>query len=156
MLEVDDPANCANVLANTPDVISSSSHYCNVDKTTDPTMLACTYREAGLRIFDIHDPLKPREIAYYKPRARRTEVRPGSVFWGPQYTAGADRTTDQSASNVRVFGSGDGAQLWFTSHDNAFQVVRVDMGGGGCSSLSPSDALALIGLLPLLRRRKKR
>ena len=155
MLEASDPANCAVVLANVPDVISSSSHYCGVDRVDNPTIAACTYREAGLRIFDISNPASAREIGYYKPRARRNEVRPGSVFWGPQYAAGAERSVDQSSSNVRIK---NGNELWFTSHDNAFQVVRLDQSasGGGCSSAGGSGAMVLLGLLALGRRRKLR
>jgi len=155
MLESADPANCAVVLANTPDVISSSSHYCGVDRADNPTIAACTYREAGLRIFNIADPASPREIGYYKPRARRNEARVGSVFWGPQYAAGAERTVDQSSSNVRVV---NGNEFWFTSHDNAFQVVRLDQSGtgGGCGSAGGSSAAVLLGLLALVRRRKLR
>jgi uncharacterized protein (TIGR03382 family) len=155
MLEASDPANCPVVLANVPDVISSSSHYCNVDRVDNPTIAACTYREAGLRIFNIADPLKPKEIGYYKPRARRNEVRAGSVFWGPQYAAGAERSVDQSSSNVRIV---NGNEFWFTSHDNAFQVVHLDTSatGGGCSSAGGSGAVVLLGLLALGRRRKLR
>jgi hypothetical protein len=124
MLEIDDPANCPVILNDPPDIISSSSHYCNVDHTDDPKILACTFREAGLRVFDIHDPYHPREIAYFKPRARRTEVRPGSVFWGPQYANGSDRTTDQTPTDVRFVRQADDLQLWFTSEDNGFQIVK--------------------------------
>jgi len=151
MLAVSDTANCPVVLANTPDVFSSSSHYCGVDRVDNPTIAACTYREAGLRIFNIADPASPREIGYYKPRARRKEVRPGSVFWGPSYAAGAERTVDQSASNVRIL---NGNELWFTSHDNALQVVHLDQGGGGCASAGGPSAAVLLGLLALIRRRK--
>ena len=153
MLEAQDPANCALVLANTPDVISSSSHYCNVDRVDNPTIAACTYREGGLRIFDIANVAQPKEIGYYKPRARRSEVRAGSVFWGPQYANGADRTVDQSSSNVRIV---NGNEFWFTSHDNAFQVVTLDRSTGGCSSFGSSDALLLLGLVPLALRRRQR
>jgi MYXO-CTERM domain-containing protein len=139
------------VLANVPDLISSSSHYCNVDRVDNPTITACTYREGGLRIFDIANPAQPKEIGYFKPRARRSEVRAGSVFWGPLYAAGAERSVDQSSSNVRIV---NGNEFWFTSHDNAFQVVRLDR-GGGCTSVGASDAaLLLLGLAGLVRWRK--
>jgi hypothetical protein len=127
-LEIGDPANCAAILNNTPDIISSSSHYCGVDRISNPRLLACTHREAGLRVFNIKDPFNPREIAYYKPRARRMEVRPGSVFWGPQYANGGDRTTDQTPSQVRFKSHNGQLHLWFTSEDNGFQIVRFTHG----------------------------
>jgi hypothetical protein len=127
-LEIGDPANCAAIISGPPDIISSSSHYCGVDRVKNPRLLACTYREAGLRVFNISDPFHPREIAYYKPRARRTEVRPGSVFWGPQYANGGDRTSDQTPSQVRFKRHKGELHLWFTSEDNGFQIVRFTNG----------------------------
>jgi hypothetical protein len=66
MLEVHDPANCPSVLTDPP-ANNYSSHYCDVDKARNPKMVACTYRDGGLRVFDIKDPYHPKEIAYYKP-----------------------------------------------------------------------------------------
>jgi hypothetical protein len=131
MLEVHDPANCPVILNDPPGpghALSYSAHYCNVDAAKNPTMLACTYQEAGLRVFDIRDPFHPKEIAYYKPPARGTAFLPGSRLWGP----GIDRTTEHTASRVR-FRKHKGEQgekdkgkieLWFTGADNAFQIVR--------------------------------
>jgi hypothetical protein len=131
MLEVHDPANCPVILNDPPGPgfsLSYSSHYCSVDAATNPTMLACTYREAGLRVFDIRDLFHPKEIAYYKPPARRTAFLPGSRLWAP----GADRTVDHAATPVRFRkhkgekGEKDKGklELWFTSADNGFQIVR--------------------------------
>ena len=41
-----------------------AAHYCNVPKRTDPGILACSMILSGLRVFDIRDPLHPREVAY--------------------------------------------------------------------------------------------
>lgn len=42
-----------------------AGHYCNVPKQVDPGIVACSMILSGLRVFDIRNPLKPREIAYY-------------------------------------------------------------------------------------------
>jgi uncharacterized protein (TIGR03382 family) len=162
MLEVSDPANCSKVL-NDQDRYSYSSHYCNVDRTVDPTILACTWREGGLRVFDVRDPLHPSEIAYYKPPARRTQFLPGSIFYNDTSTAttDGDRTGDQTPTNVRFVL--DKKELWFTSQDNGFQIVRFTNGvgldagsGGGCSTGgAPTMAFGAIALVLLLRRRKR-
>lgn len=46
------------------------SHYCAVDRPADPTALACGYFQSGVRVFDVRNPLQPREIAYFNPPAQ--------------------------------------------------------------------------------------
>ena len=123
MLEVHDPANCPAILGDpaTPSAsLSYSAHYCNVDKIHNPKLLACTYQEAGLRVFDIRDPSNPREIAYYKPPAQRTAFLPGSRLWAPE----RDRTVEHTASRVRFRKYKGDTQIWFAGADNGFQIVR--------------------------------
>jgi uncharacterized protein (TIGR03382 family) len=154
-LEVNDPANCAAVV-NDPNLgLGYSSHYCGVDSTRDPTILACSFFEAGLRVFDIKDPAQPKEIAYYKPPAQRKKLLPGSNLW----SATADRMTDGTSTQVRV--RADRNEVWFVSQDNGFQIVKFTNGvgldgrGSGCSSAGGSfGSLAALGLLVLLRRRR--
>ena len=162
MLEVSDPANCSKVLGDV-DRYSYSSHYCNVDRIADPTILACTWREGGLRVFNVRDPIHPSEIAYYKPPARRTQFLPGSIFYNDTSTAttDGDRTGDQTPTNVRFVL--DKKELWFTSQDNGFQIVRftngvgLDSGGGGCSTGGASVvAFGAIVVTLLLTRRSRR
>lgn len=50
--------------ANSP-VQGYASHYCAVPRRTDPGIVACSFILSGLRVFDIHDPLHPKEIAYF-------------------------------------------------------------------------------------------
>ena len=91
-------------------------------------MMACSFQNAGLRVFDIRDPYHPKEIAYWKPPAVRTEVRPSSGSWAP----GVDRTVDKIAHWVRWVvagkGKGDGngteLELWTVSDGNGFQILR--------------------------------
>lgn len=42
-----------------------SAHYCNVPSRVDPGIVACTMIGSGLRVFDIRDPMHPREVAYF-------------------------------------------------------------------------------------------
>ena len=83
--------------------------------------MACSFQNAGLRVFDIRDPQHAKEIAYWKPGAVRTEVRPSSGSWSP----GVDRTVDKIAGWARwVFLDNGQVQLWTVSDGNGFQVLR--------------------------------
>jgi hypothetical protein len=68
-LETHDVANCSKVA---PDTVGEGlfvygSHICSVDNRENATALACGYWESGIRVFDIRDPTKPKEIAYFNP-----------------------------------------------------------------------------------------
>jgi hypothetical protein len=41
-----------------------AAHYCAVPQRKDPRILACGTIASGLRVFDLRDPLRPRELAY--------------------------------------------------------------------------------------------
>jgi hypothetical protein len=113
MLEVNDPANCSLLLSQTPPdppgtapgtnlpAIAGTTNYsnerCIADRPNYARMLACTFQHAGLRVFDVRDPYHPKEIAYWKPPAVRTEVQPGSGSWAE----GVDRTIDKIAGYPR-------------------------------------------------------
>jgi hypothetical protein len=123
MLEAHDPANCAEILTVPGSNRQSdySAHYCAPDRVNDAKMLACSHFGAGLRVFDIRDPYRPREVAYYKPPARRTAFLPGSSIWAPE---SPDRTVDFTPSDVRWRNYQGEVHLWFSSADNGFQIVR--------------------------------
>jgi LVIVD repeat len=143
-LEIDLPANCSALLAETPPdppgtapgtnlpAISGTTNYseerCVFDNATDARVMACSFQNGGLRVFDIHDPLHAREIAYWKPGAPRTKVLPSSGSWAQ----GVDRTVDKIAGWAKLVinkkGNGNGAdldvQLWTVSDSHGFQVLR--------------------------------
>ena len=154
-MQVDDPANCAALLAETPpDVpgtapgtnlpsISGTTNYsveaCVADNPDDTKMLACGAQNAGLRVFDVSDPIHPKEIVYWKSGAVRTKMLPASGSW----RAGVDRTVDKiahwprwvvvnkangNAKGNHGVGGGPGnsadIQLWTVSDGHGFQVLR--------------------------------
>ena len=55
--------------------LTYSSHYCAVDDPNHTTAVACSWIGSGVRVFDIRDPRKPREIAYYNPPANPPAAR---------------------------------------------------------------------------------
>lgn len=91
MLETHDPKNCAQVLPDIVglDIFTYGSHYCSVDNRENATALACSYFNSGVRVFDIRNPDRPKEIAYYNPPA--ASAKPGSnhvTFGAGQWRAG--------------------------------------------------------------------
>jgi hypothetical protein len=90
-LQSSDPANCAKV---EPDiagltVFTYGSHYCSVDNRENATALACAYFNSGIRVFDIRDPVHPREIAYYNPAGSRTAQLGSLHHMAGQWQSGA-------------------------------------------------------------------
>jgi hypothetical protein len=63
----------------------------------------------------------PRDVAYYKPPAAGSASRPGSAH--AQREPGY-RDNDWSFSNIRFVKVKGERHLWFTSHDDGFQVVK--------------------------------
>ena len=123
MLEIHDPANCSKVL---PDVAGQSSfmygsHYCSVDNRKNATTLACGYFNSGIRVFDIRDPERPKEIAYYNP-AGTTTRSPGSNH-GTNWVAGGP---DWCNAQVRLDAAT--ASLQTTCQDNGFLSLKFTNG----------------------------
>ena len=125
MLEVSAPSNCQLLVNDPPDSGGSAPAYnverCVADLANNPTMLACAFQSAGLRVFDIRDLYHPKEIAYYKPPAPRTAFLPGSGSWAP----GRDVTVDRLAGYPRFHNVvPDQLELWVVSDGNGFQILR--------------------------------
>ena len=122
MLEVHDPANCDKVL---PDLVglltfTYGSHYCSVDNIHQATTLACGYFNSGIRVFDIRDPVRPREIAYYNP-AGTTTPSPGAnhaVRAGGWVAGGPDWC------NAQVHMDAEQGTLWTTCQDNGLLSLK--------------------------------
>lgn len=86
-LAVNSPANHA-AAAGDPGplqpnlVVGNAFHYCSVPTSWNPTIAACSAINSGLRIFDIRDPRRPREIGYFiaPPRlGHPLGLQPGNV-----------------------------------------------------------------------------
>jgi hypothetical protein len=124
-LETHDPKNCATIQ---PDLVGLSiftygSHYCSVDNKHHATTLACGYFNSGIRVFDIRDPLRPKEIAYFNP-AGTTTLSPGSNHplgnnWKP---GGPDWCSAQVHLDRRR------GTLWTTCQDNGLLMLKFTNG----------------------------
>ncbi|GAB88863.1 hypothetical protein GORHZ_046_00120 [Gordonia rhizosphera NBRC 16068] len=72
-LEINLPENLDTNLRSSMggSVFNSNPHYCSADRPHNPTALACSWESSGIRVFDIRDPHKISEIAYYNPPAQK-------------------------------------------------------------------------------------
>ncbi|MFM0504798.1 LVIVD repeat-containing protein [Paraburkholderia caffeinilytica] len=89
-LETHAVENCSKVI---PDIqglatFTYGSHYCSVDNRENATALACSYFNSGVRVFDIRDPSKPKEIAYYNPPSVQSPGAGSGHLMLGQYRAG--------------------------------------------------------------------
>jgi len=99
------------------------AHYCTADDPKNAKMVACSYMQAGVRVFDVRDPYHPKEVAYFKPPASGNAFRPGSTLWSTSATL--NLTHDLSSSNVRFLRKNGQVYLWFTSHNQGFWVAKL-------------------------------
>ncbi|MFI0351191.1 LVIVD repeat-containing protein [Actinomadura sp. 9N407] len=120
-------------------IFGYDSHYCTLDRPTDPTALACGWAQSGIRVFDIRDLKSPREIAYFNPPAqvgKRDHLRnsahafvPFGAYFSdilggspdtPPYFGETDMTADWCMSPPRF----DGDRLWVSCDDNGALLLR--------------------------------
>ncbi len=88
-----------------------AGHYCSVPRAADPGIVACSFILSGLRVFDISNPLKPREIAYFnKPAPNLLPL-----------TSGAYAMSAPAFDIARK-------QIWFTDGNSGFYSVQLTNG----------------------------
>jgi hypothetical protein len=87
-------------------------HYCSLPSRIDPQIIACSFIMSGLRVFDIANVSKPKEIAYFnKP------VIEGSVPQQP-------RRGGAFAMAAPAYDEATG-DIWYTDGNSGFYVVRL-------------------------------
>ena len=125
MHEVHDPKNCPQVL---PDLVGLSiftygTHYCSVDNRRNATTLACGMFSSGIRVFDIRDPLRPKEIAYYNPAGTPTASPGSNHTLGNNWRAGGP---DWCSAQLHL--DAKAGTLWSTCQDNGVLTLKFRKG----------------------------
>jgi hypothetical protein len=105
-LQINNPTNCPEQLQAKE---NDSVHYHDVDNPTDTTFVMASMWNAGLRVFDVRNPNKPAEVAYFNPG----DVDP---------TSNVD--LDHAWGHIRYLA--DKGQIWFGTADGGFWVVRIE------------------------------
>jgi hypothetical protein len=125
VLEVNDPAKCAMAM---PDLVGLSvftygTHYCSVDNRHSATTLACGEFNSGIRVFDIRNPRRPKEIAYFNP-AGATTVSGGSnhTLLNNFVAGGPDWCTSQLHLDAEK------GTLWTACQDNGLLMLKFERG----------------------------
>jgi hypothetical protein len=88
-------------------------HYCNVPDRADPGIVACSMILSGLRVFDIRDPRRPREIAYFNAPIP------------PRNTPGFEASNWAMASPSFVPKRGE---IWYSDGYSGFYAIRLTNG----------------------------
>jgi hypothetical protein len=117
------PMTSPDLDLNALGIFTYGSHYCSVDNKQNATTLACGYFNSGIRVFDIRDPVHPREIAYYNP-AGTTTPSPGSnhTTTNQWVAGGADWCSAQLHLDAQK------GTLWSTCQDNGLVVLKFTNG----------------------------
>jgi hypothetical protein len=127
ILEMNDPAKCAQVL---PDLVGLSiftygTHYCSVDNRRNATTLACGMFNSGIRIFDIRNPRRPKEIAYFNP-AGVTTPSPGSNH--QTFTGLTPGLGEPDWCSAQVHLDAERGTVWTTCQDNGLLMLKFERG----------------------------
>jgi hypothetical protein len=114
-LAVDNPAARAGDQQNDPGatygVQGYAAHYCAVPTLVNPQIVACSFILSGLRIFNIADPLHPREVAYFNKPA------PNAL----PLTSGAYAMSAPSFDLAHH-------EVWYADGDSGFYAVKLTNG----------------------------
>ena len=106
-----------------------AGHYCEVPRRAEPGIVACSFIASGLRIFDIRDPSKPKEIAYFV--APMTHSSTGSA--------------SNYAMSAPAFVPARG-EVWYSDGNTGFYALRVTNGvwPGAGAAAPPTRARACL------------
>jgi hypothetical protein len=117
-LEVHQPENreaIAGDYGTQSPVQGYAGHYCNVPRRVEPGIFACSMILSGLRVFDIRDPERPKEIAYY--------MAPPSTI-----SASGSPIIDERANwamSQPAFAPERG-EIWYSDGTSGFYALKMD------------------------------
>ncbi len=119
-LETHDIKNCDAVIPDIAglNIFTYGSHYCSVDNRDNATALACGYFNSGIRVFDIRNVNKIREIAYYNPAAASKKAGSNHATIGQWREGGPDWCASRLDFDFRK------KQLITMCQDNGAMVLK--------------------------------
>lgn len=130
-LEVNDPANCRQTEL---DVANYSAHYVGFDNIQNATLMFTTHYTGGLRVWDIRDPAKPVEIAYWHPAPNpNTPTVPLSEYFGS-----SGSRWDAVPTYVRY--RPETGHIWIAGYSAGFQILKLTSTAGPDTVATPAGA----------------
>lgn len=106
-LEINEPQNCP---AQAASGVNASVHYHDVDNPDRTTFAMLSMWNAGVRIVDVRNPRRMREVGYFNPGAFRTE--------------GGAVTLDKAWGHIRYVP--ETGHIWFATETGGFWVVELE------------------------------
>lgn len=144
-LEVHEPENQPALADDTNAFIGGpySGHFCSVPQLVEPGIVACSMLRSGVRVFDIRDPLQPREIAYFSPPARTDSVVDGKGLCSCLHTGSTVAFVPERG------------EMWVSGQESGFHVVRFTngvwpFGSPAAPPTGPSPAAELAPVAPAI------
>jgi hypothetical protein len=114
-LEVNQPQNRAGLTGDpgmSNPVAGYAGHYCAVPQRAEPGVVACSFILSGLRVFDIRDALRPRELAYFN---------------APPTQGMSNFGASDFAMSAPTFVPGR-AEVWYADANSGFYALRFTNG----------------------------
>jgi hypothetical protein len=93
--------------------LNYATHYCAVPREVNPEIVACSFINSGLRVFNIQDPLHPREVAYFISPPKAGTL--GGLL-------PADLAMSQPAFDP------ERREVWYTDAGSGFYSLRLENG----------------------------
>jgi hypothetical protein len=111
-----------------------SAHYCAIPREVDPKIVACSFINSGLRIFNIEDPAHPREVGYFISPPNAGTI--GGL-------GGGDFALSQPAFDPARH------DVWYTDASSGFYALHLDNG------IWPADSQAAVAAKHRCKRHRK-
>lgn len=127
-MEIQETANCPAAI---DDGLLYATHYSDIDVADDAALGLFPMYNSGLRVVDIRNPAKPREVGYFNPPPD-LDTQFGSTL-GPK-----PDVIDLSGSNIR-YHEGTG-HIWFASMTSGLWIVELATGAPRALGLPPAPS----------------
>lgn len=115
-LEINEAVNCPEAVRSN---VRTGVHYHDVDNEDDTTFVMASMWNAGVRVFDVRDPARPVEVAYFNPG----DVDPSTHRVNPINPNDDGVVLDRAWGHVRWLANKN--QMWFATESGGFWVAEL-------------------------------